>query len=136
MKIFGGVCLFAAALLLPTNASAGGSIIALKASDTYRSVIYLGEPAKCEGESCGAEVASQEDVEREIVTLDSVALAAMPVVTMDSVARAATPVEPKAPPVAFDEKTASVSTDDEGDNGSEEIFSLEDLRPGNQDMTP
>ncbi len=136
MKNFGGACLFAAALLLPTNASAGGSIIVLKASETYRSVIHLGEPAKCSDETCGAEIASQDPAEPEIVSLDSVALAAMPVVTLDSVALAAMPVEPKVPPVAFDEKTSSVSADNDNDTAPKKLFSLEDLRPGNQDMTP
>lgn len=136
MKIFGGACLFAAALLLPTNASAGGSIISLKASETYRSVIHLGEPAKCNDESCGAQVADDKSAEREIVSLDSVALAAMPVVTLDSIALAAMPVEPEVPPVALDEKTASVSADNDGDTASKQLFDLEDLRPGNQGMTP
>ncbi len=135
MKIFGGACLFAAALFFPTTASAGGSIIVLKASDTYRSVIHLGEPAKCSDEACDANVAAQDKAEPEIVSVDSVALAAMPVVTLDSIALAAMPVEAEVPPVAMDEKTASVSADD-GDAAVTEQFTLEDLRPGNQDMTP
>lgn len=133
MKIIGGACLLAAALLLPTNASAGGSIVALKASETYRSIIHLGEPAKCSDATCEGQLAAQDAAESDS---DSLALAATRVVALDSVALAAMPVEPTVPPVALDEKTASVAKDEKSGEDPEGLFSLGDLRPGNQDMMP
>lgn len=146
MKIFGAACLFAVAVLLPTNASASGSIVVLKASETFRSIVHMGEPAKCTGEACGAQTAENAEADGDVVSVDSIALAAMPVVTLDSVIQAAFAAEPNVPPVALDEKTASISVDEgkpapvvpvsDDTTVIKNLFDLEDLRPGNQDMTP
>ena len=136
MKSFSGACLFALALLAPSNAAANGSIIELEASRVFVSVIHVGDSAHC-SETCADRGAEADLNEVPPVSVDKIALEAMPhPVSVDAIALAAMPHADVEPPVALDETTASTTPDVDDGPKILKLFADEDLRLGNQDMTP
>lgn len=119
-----GACLFAAAALLPAQAHAAGSMTVLGAAKATPSIVALGKSGPCDDGVCQAPPATIEysDGEAERIRAATVAMDADDVVET-------------VPPVALDEKTASVEPDEE-EPIVIKLFNDFDLRTGTPDTTP